>query len=375
MLIPRYYQDIEKWLKPNKVLVIYGPRRVGKTTLVKEFLKKTRLKHLFTSGEFISTQEVISSQDLDRIKSFIGKNKLLVIDEAQKIQNVGLGLKIIVDHIEGIRVIATGSSSFDLSGQVGEPLVGRKNTLILYPLAQSELADMYTPFELERKLPEWLIFGAYPEVITANSRTEKITVLEEIVNGYLFKDILALEKVKGSKILLDLLRLLSWQIGGEVSLSELASKLAIDYKTVGRYLDLLEKTFIIVRLWGYSRNLRHEISSKAKYYFWDNGIRNAVISMYNDLEVRDDIGKIWENFLVAERLKHQEYKRIYANNYFWRTWEGQEVDWVEEREGKLFGFEFKWGKSKAKKPALWQKTYQNANFQTVNRDNYMAFIT
>ncbi|MBM4402117.1 MAG: DUF4143 domain-containing protein [Candidatus Cloacimonetes bacterium] len=218
-------------------------------------------------------------------------------------------------------------------------------------------------------------FGGYPEVITSPNKERKVTILSEITNSYLLKDILTLEKVKGSKILLDLLRLLSFQVGSEVSLTELGSQLGLDYKTVARYLDLFEKSFVLFNLRGYARNLRKEVTKKSKYYFYDNGIRNAIISNYNGLDLRDDIGKLWENFLVSERLKAQAYKKIYSNNYFWRTWDKKEIDWVEEREGKLFGYEFKWQKEKVKAPKDWLKTYDNASFEVISKDNYLEFVT
>jgi len=297
-----------------------------------------------------------------------------VLDEAQKIPNIGMGLKILVDQVPGIRVIVTGSASFELAGQVGEPLTGRKKTLKLYPLSQGELKEHLGIFDLKQKLPEWLIFGSYPKVVTRSSLEEKRDVLKEIVNSYLLKDVLELERVKSSKILINLLKLLAFQVGSQLSLSELANKLAINYKTVARYIDLLVKSFVLVSLWGFSRNLRNEINKKNKYYFVDNGVRNALIGNFNDLDTRDDVGKLWENFLVSERLKTQEYKKIYANNYFWRTWEGQEVDWVEERDGRLYGFEFKWGDKKVKAPKNWLGSYKEASYEVVNRDNYLNFL-
>lgn len=374
MKLPRFYENLEKYLKPNKVLVIYGSRQAGKTTLLQGFLKRTNLKYKLDSGDNIQTQEILSSQDFSRIKEYVSGYELLVIDEAQRIPNVGQGFKIIVDQIPGIKVIATGSSSFELAGQIGEPLTGRKRALTLFPLSQIELSEVNNPFELKERLPEWLVFGGYPEAVTAETKQEKKDVLEEIVSSYLLKDILELERVKGSKILLDLLRLLAFQIGSEVSLSELGERLALDYKTVGRYLDLLEKSFVILSLRGFSRNLRKEITKKSKYYFLDTGIRNAVISNFNDLNLRDDVGKLWENFLVVERMKTQEYRKISANNYFWRTWDQKEIDWIEEREGKIFGFEFKFSKKDAKIPQDFLKAYPGSKVEITNTENYLEFL-
>lgn len=374
MKIPRVYQNLSRYLKPHKALIIYGPRQVGKTTLLENFLSTTSLKYKLDSGDNIKTQMIVSSNDFDSIKEYAEGYELIAIDEAQKIPHIGEGLKILVDQLPNIRVIATGSSSFELAGQVGEPLTGRKITLTLYPISQIELHELHNKHELQDKLTTWLIYGAYPEVVATKTKTEKIRLLNEITGSYLLKDILELEKVKSSKILLDLLRLLAFQIGNEVSLTEIAQQLAIDYKTVARYLDLFEKSFVVFNLRGFSRNLRKEMTKKSKYYFYDIGLRNAVISNFNSLESRDDIGSLWENFLIIERLKKQTYKNIYANNYFWRTWDGKEVDFIEEREGKLFGYEFKWGKKSTKIPEEWLKTYPNAEFKIINKENYLEFV-
>lgn len=373
-MFQRKYQNLDKHLEANKALVIYGPRQVGKTTLVKTYLKQTKKRYKLDSGDNIKVRQIIGSEDFSKIIDYVSGYDLYVIDEAQKIPNVGLGLKIIVDQVPGIEVLATGSSSFELSGQVGEPLTGRKKTLTLFPISQGELTPaVYNKGELKEKLAEILVFGSYPAVI-GTSKEKRKQRLDEIVDSYLLKDVLELEKVKGSKVLLDLLRLVAFQIGGEVSLSELGQRVGLDYKTVGRYLDLLEKSFVLFNLRGFSRNLRTEITKKSKYYFWDNGIRNAIIANYNDLEIRDDVGKLWENFLVAERLKTREYKGIYANNYFWRSWEGQEVDWIEEREGKLFGYEFKYSAAKWRQPSGFRRAYPEAAVKVVNKENYLEFV-
>ncbi len=375
MKIPRIYQKLSEYLKPNKVLIIYGPRQVGKTTLLQDFLATTNLKYKLDSGDNIQTQHILGSQNFNLIHEYAEGYELLAIDEAQRIGNIGQGLKIIVDQLPNIRVIATGSSSFELSGQVGEPLTGRKITLTLFPVSHIELKNLYNSYEIKNKLEEWLIFGGYPEVVSTSNRTEKTKILTEISQSYLLKDILELEKVKSSKILLDLLRLLAFQVGNEVSLSEIAQQIGIDYKTVARYLDLFEKSFVIYNLRGFSRNLRKEITQKSKYYFYDNGIRNAIISNFNSLELRNDVGMLWENFLFMERLKKRAYQNIYANPYFWRTWDQKEIDLVEERDGKLFGYEFKWGKKSLKLPNEWSKTYPDSEFVIISQENYLGFIT
>jgi predicted AAA+ superfamily ATPase len=301
-MIKRAYEPLDPYLQPNKVLVLYGPRRVGKTTLLQSFLAQTTLRYKLDSGDNIRTQQVLSSQDFGQILAYVEGYELLAIDEAQGIPNIGMALKIIVDQVRGIRVIATGSSSFELAGQVGEPLTGRKRTLVLYPIAQAELLALHNRYELRQRLEEFLVFGAYPEVIQASTQAAKIEVISEIAHSYLLKDVLAFERVKSSRTLLNLLRLLAFQVGKEVSLSELAGQIGIDTKTVQRYLDLLEKAFVVIRLGGLRRNLRQEVTSKAKYYFFDNGIRNAIVTQFNRLDQRDDVGQLWENFVFIERV-------------------------------------------------------------------------
>ena len=280
----RAYDPLDAYLQPNRVLVIYGPRRVGKTTLLQNFLAGTSLKYKLDSGDNVRTQQILSSKAFDQILPYVEGYELLAIDEAQEIPHVGEALKIIVDHAPDIRVIATGSSSFELAGQIGEPLTGRKRSLTLYPIAQSELLSRYNRHELRENLPSFLIFGTYPEVLDAPTREAKIQIVTEIAQSYLLKDILAFDRVRNSKTLLDLLKLLAFQVGNEVSINELATQIGVDVKTVGRHLDLLEKAFVIIRLGGFSRNLRKEITHKAKYYFFDNGLRNALIAQFNGME-------------------------------------------------------------------------------------------
>jgi predicted AAA+ superfamily ATPase len=374
-MIERAFEPIENLLKPNRVLLIYGPRRAGKTTLLQKTLSKTNLKYKLDSGDNILTQQILGSQDFSKILQYVEGYELIAIDEAQNIQNIGMGLKIIVDQVPGIKVIATGSSSFELAGQVGEPLTGRKQTLVLYPVSQLELRKTINRFELSQNIPDYLIFGCYPEVLQASTRNEKIDIISEIANSYLLKDLLIFERVKSSRILLDLLKLLAFQLGSEVSLNELATQLSVDTKTVQRYLDLLEKSFVITRLNGFSRNLRKEVTSKSKYYFLDTGIRNAIIAQFNNLNQRNDVGQLWENFLIIERLKFRSYTSLPSNPYFWRTYNQQEIDLVEEREGKLFGYEIKWSHNKeSSAPKLWKESYTNSEFMTINQKNYLDFI-
>lgn len=343
--------------------------------LLTNFLNQSSLKYKLVNGDDISIQEIFNSQSIEQISRFAEGYDLIAIDEAQNIKNIGLGLKILVDNVPGIKVIATGSASFELANKVGEPLTGRQITLQLYPISQLELLAQYNKYELSKRKEYYLIYGSYPDVLNSEKLEDKAEYLRELVNSYLLKDILTLEQVKGSKVLLDLLRLIAFQIGSEVSLNELSVNLGIDVKTVGRYLDLLEKSFVLINVRGFSRNLRSEIKEKSKYYFFDTGIRNAIISNFNSLNLRDDVGKLWENFLVVERIKKQHYKKIYTNNYFWRTWEQKEVDFVEERGGKLFGYEFKYSQKNTKPPKEFLEAYPNAEFMVIAPDNYLDFIT
>jgi len=333
-VIKRAYEPLDAYLKPNQVLVIYGPRQVGKTTLLKSYLAGTSLKYRFAVGDDLPTQQILSSLDVRLIRDYLEGYELLAVDEAQYVPNIGRALKIIVDQIPGIYVIATGSSTFELTG--------RKQTLTLYPIAQAELLSIYNRFDLRQELETFLLFGTYPDVVLAETRSDKIEIVREIAGSYLLKDILAFERVKSARKIWDLVKLLAFQVGSEVSFNELAASLGVNVRTVQHHLDLLEKAFVLYRLGGFSRNLCKEVTQKAKYYFYDTGLRNAVVAQFNRLDQRDDVGQLWENFLVIERLKRQAYTFKLANLYFWRTYDQQEIDWVEEHGGKLDGFEFKW---------------------------------
>lgn len=370
----RQLERLRTALKPGKVVVVYGARRTGKTTLLREFLKGETEPFLLVSGEDLDIQGYLSSQSLEKLKAFVGSNRLLVVDEAQKVQNIGLNLKLLVDHIPGIRIIATGSSSFDLARSVGEPLTGRKTTLIQYPLAQLEIGATEQRHETEARLESRLIYGSYPEIVLLTDNREREQYLKEIVSSYLYKDILELEGIRQSAKLGRLLQLMAFQIGKEVSYTELGNSLGMSKNTVDHYLDLLEKSFVIQKLGGFSRNLRNEITKNSRYYFVDNGVRNALINNFNPIELRNDVGELWENYLVVERLKRQEYLREPANNYFWRTYTRQELDLVEERGGRLYGYEMKWGKAKPRMPKEWRAAYPEATWQVINRENYLGFI-
>jgi len=372
-IIQKQLKSLKKLLLPNKVVVIYGPRRCGKTTLLNKFLEETKDKYILINGEDITVQKNLNSQSIEKLKSF-AENKLLAIDEAQKIKNIGLNLKLIVDNIKGVKVIATGSTSFDLAKNIGEPLTGRKYTLKLFPLSQMEIGVAENKFQTEANLENRLIYGSYPEIIMAGDNQVREKELKEIVGSYLYKDILELDGLKHSDKIVRLLQLLAFQIGKEVSFAELGSQLGMSKNTIERYLDLLEKAFVVIKLIGFSRNLREEISKNPRYYFYDNGIRNALINNFNLLDVRDDIGMLWENYIVMERIKKQEYSGIWANNYFWRTYDKKEIDFVEERGGKLCGYEIKWKEKKINAPKDWKNSYLNSEFKVISRNNYLEFI-
>jgi predicted AAA+ superfamily ATPase len=367
--------NIGRTLAPGKVVVIYGARRTGKTTMLQQFLQSVNEPYLLVSGEDIVIQGYLASQSIAKLSAFIGVNRLLVVDEAQKVPNIGLNLKLIVDHIPEIKVIATGSSSFDLARSVGEPLTGRKTTLKLFPLAQMEIGQIEERHQTDANLESRLIYGAYPEVVLAQDNRVREQYLREIVASYLYKDVLELDGIRHASKIGKLLQLIALQIGKEVSYTELGTGLGMSKNTIERYLDLLEKAFVVQKLSGFGRNLRSEIVKNSRYYFLDNGIRNVLINNFNPLDLRNDAGALWENYLVMERLKRQEYRGETANNYFWRTYSQKEIDLVEERGGTLAGFEIKWGAAGAKPPKEWLGTYANATWQLINRQNYLEWIT
>lgn len=370
----RHLENIFNIIIPQKTVIVYGPRRCGKTTLLKKMLEKVKEEYLFVNGEDITIQDYLSSQSIEKLKRFIGNRKLLVIDEAQKVKNIGLNIKLILDHIQGIKLVASGSSSFDLAQQVGEPLTGRKYTLRMFPLAQLELSAIQTRPETDASLESRLIYGSYPEIVLLNDDSKRVLYLREIVGSYLYKDILELEGVRHSDKLVRLLQLLAFQIGKEVSYNEIGGQLGMSKNTVERYLDLLEKSFVIFKLKGFSRNLRKEISKNPRYYFYDVGIRNALINNFNPLSMRDDIGILWENYIVVEKIKKQEYLRKPANNYFWRTYDRKEIDFIEEYGGRLHGYEIKWSDIRHKVPKEWLQTYKKSECYVITKDNYLKFI-
>ncbi len=370
------FDNFNKKVLPNKVLILLGARRVGKTELIKNYLKTVPVEtYLQLNGEDINDANLLQERSVANYKRLLANIDLLVIDEAQTIPEIGLILKLIVDSIEGIKIIATGSSVFDLNNTLGEPLVGRKNTMYLFPLAQMEFSTKENYKQTTENLEERLLFGGYPELVHYQDWEEKKEYLYEIINSYLLKDILVFEGIKQADKIYNLLRLIAYQVGKEVSLQELGNQLQMSKNTVDTYLDLLSKVFIVFKVEGFSRNLRKEIVKSSRWYFYDNGIRNGLINNFNRLENRTDVGDLWENYLAVERIKKQNYQKIATNNYFWRTYDQQELDWLEERGNELAGFEFKWNENKKSKiPTAFGKAYPDATFEVINKHNYLDFI-
>lgn len=367
-------QISEKIKTGNKAIIIYGARQIGKTTMSRQIIGELKYKTLSINADQEKYTDIMSSRDLEKMKSLVSGYELLFIDEAQKIPDIGINLKILADEMPKLKIIATGSSSFDLANKISEPLTGRTWSFTLYSLSIMELADHYTDFELDGLLENLLVYGSYPEVFTTINLNEKGNLLKEIGRSYLYKDALDLLTVKQAKKVKDLLKLIAFQIGSEVSILELANSLNLSRETVEKYIDLLEKSFVIFRLGGFSRNLRKEVTKMDKIYFYDLGIRNMLIDNFKPLKDRNDVGQLWENFLMIERIKVLAYENISASPYFWRTYSGAELDYIEEREGKLFGYEFKLGNKKSRIPKTWLETYPNSSYEIINRDNWKNFL-
>jgi len=359
----------------RKIIVLYGARQVGKTTLVRSVLKNIQLKKLEINADLLRYRETLASQDLTKMKELIGDHELIFIDEAQNITNIGINLKILYDSLPDLKIIATGSSSFELANRIREPLTGRTATFRLYPVSIGELRRQHTDFELKEQLESYLLYGMYPEVLELEGAQAKIDHLREIASAYLYRDILQLSGIKHSDKIYQLLRLLALQVGSLVSVHELAKSLGLSQETVDHYIDLLEKGFVLFRLSGFSRNLRKEVTKMKKIYFYDPGIRNVLAENFNPLAYRQDTGALWENFLIAERRKKVEYEKLYGNAYFWRTYSGAELDYVEERGGHLYGYELKWkpGK-KGRAPKTWLSAYERAAYELVDREGFLGFV-
>ncbi|MDZ7772595.1 MAG: AAA family ATPase [Balneolaceae bacterium] len=377
MLIPRFITNkIEGDLGKQKVILLYGTRRTGKTTIIEYLATKYKNDTLILPGEDLQIAEILKNRTVKNYRRIIGDKKIVVIDEAQAVPEIGMCLKFMIDQIQGITIIATGSSSFDFVYRTGEPLVGRNIVYQLHPLAQVELSVREDHLTTRLNLEQRLIYGSYPELWHMESTGDQEQYLQQLIQSYLLKDLLILENVKGANVLYKLLQLLAWQVGSEVSTVELGESLQMSKNTVDRYLDLLSKVFIIYPLGGFSRNLRKEVTKRKKWYFYDNGIRNALIRDFRPLQARNDIGQLWEQYVLGERMKFNSSRNHIPRYYFWRTYDGQEIDFLElDNRQNIQAIECKWRERGAKPPAAFSKAYPEARYEVVNKSNYLDWIT
>jgi len=373
-MIKRIIQDqIEEKFFKGKAIIILGPRQVGKTTLVKKICNENSEIAQYLNADESDIRDIFNNATSTRLKSVIGNKKLIVIDEAQRIDNIGIAVKLIVDNFSDIQIIITGSSSFELKNKFNEPLTGRKYVFKLFPLSFSEMVNHTSIIEENRMIENRLIYGYYPEVL--NKPNEQKEILNLLAESYLFKDILSTGLLKKTDVLEKLLQALGLQVGSEVKYNELAQLIGVDNQTIERYIDILEKSFIVFRLQSFSRNLRNEIKKGKKIYFYDNGILNSVIKNFNSVNLRNNIGGLWENFLVSERMKKNSYNNMYLNTFFWRTHTQQEIDYIEEYDGKITGYDFKWNNTKKIKiPSIFINNYKNSEIIKINRENYSGFL-
>ena len=356
----------------RKAVVLLGARQVGKTTLLRALFADND-DILWLNGDTSNARLLLTAQSVEQLRAIIGKHNILAIDEAQRVTDIGIVLKLIIDNIPQVKVVATGSSSLDLANRTAEPLTGRKRQFTLFPVSFSEMVEHHGLLPEKNLIPHRLVYGYYPDIV--NSPGEERRLLQELSDSYLYKDILALDKIKKSDQLTKLLRALAFQIGSLVSYTELGQLCGLDNKTVEKYIGVLEQTFVIFRLGSYSRNLRNELKTSRKIYFTDNGIRNALVADFRPVELRDDVGKLWENFLVSERFKRNEYSESYANPWFWRTQAQQEIDYIEQQDGHLSAFEFKWNPAaRVKQPKAFQAAYSCSSFAVIHRDNVEQFL-
>ena len=366
---------VSKYLVKNKVVMILGARRVGKTELLYKIANHVREKYILLNGDDITTIQAFETRSVESLKKIVGDIKLLIIDEAQEIPDIGKKLKLMVDSIPDIKIIVSGSSAFELNNELGEPLVGRKYTLHLYPLSQQEFSQKETRLETIARLDERLIYGGYPELLHIPNLKDKAAYLREQVNSYLLKDVLSFEGIKKRDKILMLLTKIAYRAGSEISIEGLANEIQVSKNTVEKYLDLFAKVFILYKVVGFSRNMDNEITKKNKWFFVDNGIRNAVINNFNPLNMRDDLGLLWENYINAERKKKIEYEQERIDEYFWRTHTRQEIDRIEEKDGRLFAYEYKFSRPKKESPPpLFARNYPEASFQIIHKDNYLEYI-
>lgn len=369
-------EKIAERMQPNRAVLIFGARRVGKTMLIKQITDGFAGKTMMLNGDDMDIQALLGDSSIANYQRLFSDVELLVIDEAQNIPDIGKKLKLIVDEIPGIKVIASGSSSFDLKNKTGEPLVGRATQFFLTPFSQAELSQTENVLDTRRNIETRLIYGSYPDVVLAKSNVIREEYLRDLVDAYLLKDILSIDGLKNSSKMRDLLRLLSYLTGSEVSYDELGRQTGMSRNTVERYLDLLSKVYVIYRIGGFSRNLRKEVAKASKWYFYDLGVRNAVINNFSPLAVRQDTGAIWENYIISERMKRNYNLRLNHELFFWKTYDRQEIDLVESASDmSLEAFEIKWGDKHPKCPVAFANAYPNATFTVVNRDNYINHIT
>jgi len=367
------YQQIIKNLFKGKAIIITGPRQVGKTTLLQAIMKESERKVLYLNCDEPDIRPLLENASSTSLKALIGDNALILIDEAQRVKNIGLTLKLLVDNFKDVQIIATGSSALELANEISEPLTGRKREYHLYPFSTAEMVANSSIIQEARLLEQRMIYGFYPDIV--NSPAEAQANLLDLGNNYLYKDVLSLQDVRKPALLERLLVALALQTGNEISYTEIGQTIGTDNKTIDRYVELLEKCFVVFQLGGFSRNLRNEIKKGKKIYFYDNGIRNAIIKNFSPLSLRQDIGALWENFLVSERKKANHYANHYVNSYFWRTHQQQEIDMIEETGGKLYAWEFKWNENaKVKIPSSFLDAYPGSITGTVNRQNYMDFL-
>ncbi len=373
MIVKRKIErEIEAKFFKGKIIIIYGPRQVGKTFLCQHFLKKHQ-NSLYLNCDEPDIEKALTNKTSTSLKQYIGKKNLIIIDEAQRVKNIGISLKLLVDNYPKIQIIATGSSSFDLANEISEPLTGRIFEFKLFPFSIEEIADKMSNIEITRNLNNFLKFGSYPELIVNSFENAKETC-NAIAQKYLYKDILKFENLKSPELLEKILQALALQLGNEVSYTELADLLAVNKITIEKYINLLEKSFVIFKLKPFSRNLRKELNKMRKIYFYDLGIRNSLIQNFNEPELRTDVGALFENFCIIERMKKNTYSQRFLNQYFWRTYDQKEIDFLEEEGGNLKGFEFKWQKNKFKKPQEFLDTYKNSSIELINKDNYLDFV-
>jgi len=360
-------------LTDRKIVILYGARQTGKTTLSVRLLEKIPGKILKINADELKYIEILSSRDFAKMSLLISGYDVLFIDEAQRIPDIGINLKIIYENMPGLKILATGSSSFDLADKINEPLTGRTSSFKLFPVSLQEIKSYKSLFEIQNRLEEYMTYGLYPGLLKYENSEEKIKYLNELSNSYLYKDVLELSNIRNSSQISKLLKLLAFQVGSLVSVNEIAQTIGMSHETVNSYIDLLEKSFILFRLNGFSRNLRKEISKRDKIYFWDLGIRNCLINNFSPPGLRPDTGAMWENFVIAERLKYISYNNKFSTPYFWRTYTGSEVDYIEEFNGKLTGFEIKYTKARKKPPQTWIENYGN-DFHCITKDNFWEYL-